>query len=258
MPDTLSFDSPDGNCTLQVDLTHGGRIMSLRIGGSEVLVDRTDDPLTWGCYPMVPFAGRIRNGALSFDGSTYALPHTLGPHAMHGYGFTSAWTQLDDAAIRLDFSEPWPFGGAATQRFVLEDERLVVHMTIDADERQPINIGWHPWFRRNIDGLGDLDLTFEPGLMYERDSTGIPTGRTLVPSDGPWDDCFTGMRSNPVLRWGTLALTLSSTADHWVVYDEPSHAVCVEPQTGPPNDANDRPRVIESGESLTVSFTLEW
>ncbi len=258
MPDTLSFDSPDGNSKLQVDLAHGGRITSLRIGGSEVLVDRTDDPLTWGWYPMVPFAGRIRNGMLRFDGSTYTLPHTLGQHAMHGYGFTSAWAQVDDGAIQLDLAEPWPFAGTATQRFMLEDERLVLHMTIDAHERQPINIGWHPWFRRNIEGLGALELTFEPGLMYERDPTGIPTGATIAPSAGPWDDCFTDIQSNPVLRWGTLAITLSSTADHWVVYDEPRHAVCVEPQTGPPNDANDHPRVVEPGESLTASFTLEW
>ena len=49
---------------------------------------------------------------------------------------------------------------------------------------------------------------------------------------------------------------LASSADHWVVYDEPSHALCVEPQTGPPNDVNDDPQVLDEGESRTIDFAL--
>lgn len=258
MSDMITLESPDRNSSVQIDPQRGGRIAAINVNGSQLLVEPTADPLAWGCYPMVPFAGRIRDGRLDFDGRTYALPHTLGPHAMHGYGFTSSWTKIDDAAIRYTFEDPWPFAGAATQRFVLADDRLEIHLIIDARERQPINVGWHPWFRRDIGGTHPAELDFAPGLMYERDNDGLPSGKTLHPPRGPWDDCFTALRSDPILRWGSFAVTLSSSADHWVVYDETSHALCVEPQTGPPNDANDNPRVLESGQSMTVRFTLEW
>lgn len=254
----MTLESPDQKSTVQIEPRHGGRIAAITVDGYQLLVEPTDDPLTWGCYPMVPFAGRIRNGTLDFDGRTHALPHTLGPHAMHGYGFTSPWAQIDDAAIRYTFADPWPFAGTATQRFMLADDRLEMCLDVHAVDRQPINVGWHPWFRRDIGDTHLAELEFTPGLMYERDDDGLPSGRTFAPRPGPWDDCFTSLSSNPTIRWGNLALTLSSSADHWVVYNEPDDALCVEPQLGPPNDANDNPRVLEAGQSLTVSFTLEW
>ena len=44
-------------------------------------------------------------------------------------------------------------------------------------------------------------------------------------------------RAGPLKRtltWpGALAIQISSTCDHVVRYDQPRHAVCIEPQTGP-------------------------
>ena len=94
--------------------------------------------------------------------------------------------------------------------------------------------------------------------MYERGDDGIPTGRLVDVPDGPWDDCFTGLAHDPELRWGDLVVRLASSADHWVVYDQPQHAICVEPQTGPPNALNADPTIIDAGETLTTFFTIAW
>ena len=51
-------------------------------------------------------------------------------------------------------------------------------------------------------------------------------------------------------------VTISSACDHWVVYDEPPHATCVEPQTGPPDAFNIRPEVVEPGASYSADFQL--
>jgi len=42
--------------------------------GAELLVTAAEDTLGWGLYPMVPFAGRVRDGVLMFRGLQYELP----------------------------------------------------------------------------------------------------------------------------------------------------------------------------------------
>lgn len=207
---------------------------------------------------MVPFAGRVRHGVLDFGGTRTQLPHGLGTHAIHGFGYTSHWTQTGENEISFDFSDPWPYRGTAIQIFNVDEDTIQITMRVNAQDRQPVSLGWHPWFRRDIGTGTPLDLHFHADTMYERDPEGLPTGRTVPTSAGPWDDCFTDIRSGPDLRWGDLRVRLESSADHWVIYDEPDHTVCVEPQTGPPNEVNDNPRVIEAGESFEVDFTLTW
>ena len=77
---------------------------------------------------------------------------------------------------------------------------------------------------------------------------------------GPWDDCFTGVHGDPRLVWpGRVELVLSSSCDHWVVYDQRDHAVCVEPQTAPPDFVNlPAPHVVEPGEPLMATMTWRW
>ena len=247
----------EGDGTVVIDLEHGGRLASFRVAGNELLVGFEHDPLLWGCYPMVPFAGRIRHGRFHFDGRDHRIPANLDVHAIHGYGFIHPWERVADDQIAWRFVDPWPFRGRATQRFRLDAGSLEIELTVTADERQPISMGWHPWFRRVVAGNAAV-LDFTAVSMYERDHESIPTGRLVAPPPGPWDDCFTGSITGPTLRWGSLRLDLRATTDHWVVYDEPVHALCVEPQSGPPDEVNASPRVLDEGESARLLFSLDW
>lgn len=240
-----------------VDLTAGGRLASLQIHDVDVLVERSDDPVAWGCYPMVPFAGRVRDGAFRFEGNRYDVPKNFGDHAMHGFGFTSQWTQVADDTIAYEFVDPWPFAGRVEQHFALDQQHLLMTMQVTAYDRQPMVLGWHPWFRKTT-SLGAASLQFDPGAMYERGDQPIPTGALIDPTPRPWDDCFTDVTGAPTLSWGSLELTLQSNASHWVVFDEPEHAICVEPQTGPPNAFNLSPIVLDKNEQLTVTLSFEW
>ncbi len=95
--------------------------------------------------------------------------------------------------------------------------------------------------------------------MYRRDADGIPTGEVIAPPPGPWDDCFSDLASDPVITWpGALRLTLRSTATRWVVYDEPEHALCVEPLTGPPDALNIEPAIVAPGRPLVALASLRW
>lgn len=203
---------------------------------------------------MVPWAGRVRRGRFGFVGGTYQLPINLPPHAIHGTGFTRNWEVQGDQSLVTDLGPSWPFGGHAVQRFALTPTSLTCTLEVHNDVRtMPAQVGWHPWFRRPV------SLTFAARSMYLRDAEGIPTGETIAPPSGPWDDCFTDVVASPKLSWPRgPSVALTSTCDHWVIFDEPSHAVCVEPQTGPADGLNLAPRLVEPGAPLVETMVWTW
>jgi aldose 1-epimerase len=54
-----------------------------------------------------------------------------------------------------------------------------------------------------------------------------------------------------------LVVTVGSDVEHWVLFT-PEHAVCVEPQTGPPDGPNTAPHLVEPGAPLVVTMVLSW
>jgi aldose 1-epimerase len=244
-----------------VSARDGGRLASVRVDGRELLVTSSSEgSIHWGAYPMAPWAGRIRHGRFRFGDREHRLPITMAPHAIHGVAHDRPWTVTGPSGIALDLDERWPFRGRLVQQFTVERDSLEVRMTLEAAEPMPAVLGWHPWFRRRIeDGADPVDLVFEPGAMLLRDEEGIPTGELVAPSPAPWDDCFTALRSDPVLVWpGLLRLTMSSSCAWWVVFTQPVDALCVEPQSGPPDAVNIEPDVVEPGVPLTHRMRWRW
>ena len=247
-----------GPARLEVSAADGGRVASFRLDGRELIARVDDGPIWWGSYPMVPFAGRIRRGRFAFGGHDYALPRNMEPHAIHGVVFDRPWDTVSADTLRVRLGAPWPFAGSVTQRFELEPDRLLTTLQFSADEPQPVSMGWHPWFRRRLDDLeGKVALSFEPGQMYERDEDYIATGRLIQPTPPPWDDCFRDLAADPRLTWpGGPELTLASECEDWVVFTMRDDALCVEPQTAPPDAVNTGPTVVEPGQPFVA--TMEW
>jgi aldose 1-epimerase len=259
MTDTLVLEAADVRLT--VSAAHGGRMASLVVRGHELLVTTGHGPIIWGAYPFAPFAGRIRGGRFRFDGLDVELPLNLPPYAIHGTVFERAWRVESPDTLSTDLGPDWPFQGRVTEHFAVDTGGLAVTLRLEAEQRMPATLGWHPWFVRRLARTDtDVELRFEADRMYERDSAGLPNGRLVAPAPGPWDDCFVGVHSAPRLIWpGHLALELRSTADHWVVYTELAHALCVEPQTGPPDAVNlGRSGIVERDDTLEVEMSWTW
>ncbi len=238
----------------------GGRLASLVVDGLELLITEADRPSRWGSFPMVPWCGRLPNGVLTFEGQTYELPLTSPPHANHGRAFLQMWHAIDDVTLATDLVDPWPFGGHVEQRFTLSDTALTIEIEIRAaDQTMPVMAGWHPWFRRRLGRGGEAELHFEGGMAYVTTDHHIPMGGVVALPEPPWDHCIVGLEAPPVIEWpGALRLTIASTFDHWVIFTEPEHALCVEPQSGPPNQFHLDPRVLQPGQRFVGSMTLEW
>lgn len=227
---------------LAVDPVMGGRLASLVVGGHELLVTEGDGPIYWGCYPMVPFAGRVRDGRFRFAGRRHQLPLTMPPNAIHGTVLDRPWHVMtrSDQHVELvtDLGPDWPFQGEVVQTVALVAGGLEASLELRAAEPMPVVLGWHPWFRRTIDGTAAA-LDFEARSQYLRGQDGLPTGATVPPTPRPWDDAFTDLVMPPRLTWpGIARLELRSDAPFWVVFDERPDAICVEPQTGPPDAFN--------------------
>jgi aldose 1-epimerase len=249
-----------GDAEMTLAPGNGCRIESLRVGGTELL---RQGP-RYGCFPMVPWCGRIENGRFRNGVTEHQMPLNSPPHAIHGTGRDTGWkvVNVDGAAATLSYelSEPWPYPGLVTQTFELTEDSLAMTMGVEAyDDSFPAQAGWHPWFLRNLGGE-DATLDFSPAWQEERGEDHLPTGRHIVPVPGPWDDCF-GMPDGveATLTWpGQLELTVSSPAEWVVVYDEQAEAICVEAQSGPPNGLNTAPRLVTRIDPLEIAATWSW
>jgi aldose 1-epimerase len=248
-----------GGARVEIDLDAGCRLSSLTVSGSELLVTSAPSSIDWGCYPMAPYAGRVRDGCFAFRGEECRLPRTLGGHAIHGSVYLRRWEADGDFAFVTELGPDWPFAGWVRQEIRLDSDQLALRLEVHSESgAMPASCGWHPWIRRVVSGA-EAVLDFHPAAMYQRDEAGIVT-RTRVPvTAGPWDDCFDGVSPAPVITWpGVLRLELESDCEFWVALTDRGHALCVEPMTAPPDALNHDPFVVEPDRPLVAECTLRW
>ncbi len=256
-----------GPCRVAIDLEAGGRLASWNVYGLELLEQRNEGnhPFGWGSYVMAPFAGRIRGGRFSWEGEDYELPlNFFGQHAIHGTTTDTPWTHLSGGAewamIGTRLGAPWPFGGSVTHLMHLSAWSLTQTITIAAgNSDMPASLGWHPWFRRRLERGHGLEMDADTGAaqMLIRDDEYIPSGKLVPVPPRPWDDCFVGM-GDVSLRWpGALRLDVEHDCSHVVLFD-PEHAICVEPQSGPPNGVNLDPAGARLAAGSVLEHTVTW
>jgi aldose 1-epimerase len=260
-----------------IDVNHGARLSNLRFDGQEILSQHHDtDSLAWGCYPMVPWAGRMRDATFVHRGITHHVPSDpdplLAPHAIHGLVHNAAWkivsVSATRATLRIDFDHRWPFAGWVEHLVSVDDTSIEMRLTVSMNEKaiqtatktdMPAQVGWHPWFVRPL----QIQTAFK--TMYVRDTSGIATTQVVTPTTlhmtghtpSPLDDCFTDADAPPTLTFSNgLVVRLESDCSHWVVYNKPAHAICVEPQSGPPNGLNSEPLAVSPNQPLTRIFRL--
>lgn len=227
-----------GPLTATIDPRHGARLSSFTVDGEELLVTEPEpgpDPaITWGCFPMVPWAGRIGHGHLRHPGGDADLPVSSDGHALHGLGLEATWSQVGPATFELGIGSPWPVEGRARVHYALTDATLSCELTWDG-AGPGASLGFHPWFRRELSDGSRLSLDAGFVQMLARGDDGLPTGDLVDVAEPPWDDCFV-LDWPPRLAWGSrLGLRLEADTPWWVLFTERDHAVCAEPQTAPPD-----------------------
>ncbi len=266
-PDSIELSV--AGTSVVVEPSYGGRLSSLQCAGHELLwqpdtaqgieFPGASHPFGWGSFVMAPYAGRIRRGEFTFEGTTYRLPIAMAPHAIHGTLYDVAWN-VDEVGrsessafcqLSVSLTDPWPFAGRVTQRIEVSADMtggaqesagvVAQRLWLHADQAMPATMGWHPWFTRVLATADGADSTLEWSFDHEgvsllqRDADGITTANAVPVPEGPWDDCFAGV-ADVTVRWpGLVEVVVSHDCPVVVLFDGLDHAVCVEPQTGPPN-----------------------
>lgn len=253
---TSDIELSRGDWIVRVAPEHGGRIAQIVYKETHLLVDesrRTADRVhLWGCFPMVPWAGRLRNGMFAHRGVRYSTPVNEPPHALHGLATTRAWTVVDRSssnestsitmALNLDGTDRVaPFHAYCEHAVSIDDGGVRASLSVRSHgEDFPAVLGWHPWFTRAL----TYEVDFE--TMLERDDDNIVTTSRVnathqhTPSSNrAFDDCFTDVRRPPRLRLDDTSIQLDSDCSHWMLYTAPDHAFCLEPMSGPPDSLDD-------------------
>lgn len=249
-----------GHLMLHINAQDGARITSLQAFGMEVLrhwhAERR--AFQYGCFPMVPWAGRLGNATLVFDGNTHQLPANKPPHALHGMACYTAWEVVErstsQVTLRMTLGHPWPWVGDVLQTIALDNDAVCLRLVIrSARERFPASAGWHPWFNKIVGGEA-LQIEFSPDWQEEPGDNELPTGRRIPPRPGPWDDAF-GFRQgvDVMLRWpGRLQMHMTSPAHSLVVFDKQPDAACVNPLTQAPDGINREPDCVTPDAPLVL------
>lgn len=266
------MDGADARVTLRaahveaiLDPAAGGRIATLRVDDLALLVTERNGPLSWGAYPMVPWAGRLRDGTFEFAGEVHLMARTMPPHAIHGTTWDRPWRVTaagpSEATLEIGLAPDWPLGGRAIHRVAVHPDRLTATLEVHAADRpMPAIVGWHPWFPRQLARGGPVELDLRAAGMLIRGPDGLPTGTIIPPPPGPWDDTFVDLAAAPVVRWpGAIEVAVQADVPFWVIYTEHQSGICVEPQTGPPNGlATGACFLVQPGRPLIASMTLAW
>jgi aldose 1-epimerase len=274
----IALRAGENVCT--VSAQHGA-IMSWRCAGHEVLASSSteDDPKSFACFVMAPFANRIAHGAFSFDGRPIALPTMQDvnrfdePHALHGQAWRGEWRtethSATSAVLVFDGGgDSWPWLYRVRQYIALTPHGLQIELEFEnrANETAPASIGLHPSFR--ADAATPLCLQASTSLHMN--------GPTLTVSEGPigpahdfatprpvagsgLDHCYGGWAG--VARLGALEIAATG-CDYLHLYaPRQREQVALEPQTAPPNaphhPGGSRFQRLAPGQRLTIGMKLK-
>jgi len=214
-------------------------------------------PLAAASFPMVPFFSWMEGDTLTADGLSLPLPASgFGfAHALHGFGWTSAWEVEARApgAVGLVHRHPggaWPWPYTARQRIVLDGEGLEIALALtnDADTPMPAGLGLHPFFERG-DGLrvtaatGAMHLMSEAVLPYAADPRHEAVAALASGDELPrgLDNIFEGWDGRALLRWPDRALRLTAGPpfEFLCIYAPiDGDIACIEPVTHTTNAFN--------------------
>lgn len=228
---------------------NGGRMTHLvhdRLG--DVLVPTAGpefEPLNWpkaGAYPLFPYHNKLVGAAISHEGQRYAVPPhpSSGVDAQHGPAHRRPWHVVSLGPDRIELAvdyladADWPFDFRAVQRFVLDDDRLDIElsMTNTGKASMPGGFGWHPYFSAGFENAASCDAA----EIRPIGSSGIPDGSPAeprkahaLPGEG-FTIFLSGWHHAATVTNGgaKIMVTASPELPHIVAHRTPGY-ICLEP-----------------------------
>ena len=285
-PDTALIDLVDGDLTLSLAPAIGGGVVRFAHRGEHILRPTSGsalaagDPLGLACFPLVPFSGRVKNGAFDFEGRAIRLPPNIAGevNAIHGQGWRGAWRAAartaNAATLRFEHrAGDWPWTYEAVQRFALSGGALTVALTVvnRGPGPMPAGLGLHPYFPRDADTRLTATATgvWQSGAVMplsESEAWNPPGGSIGHP---PADHVVTGWNGAARIDWPSrgrgVRITTGPAAPCLVVYAPLNgNFLCVEPVSHAAGALNrseggvaEGMRILPVGRALSLTTRFE-
>lgn len=279
---TLSISAGDYELVLAPEI--GGSIASFTRHGRPILRGRRDpqSPLDCGCFPLVPYCNRIRDGAFVFRGRRVEIaPNMAGdPSPLHGDGWLGPWliesqTESEACLFYAHDAGEWPWAYESRQTFRLSEAGLEAEITCKnlSDQPMPCGLGFHPYFPCDVDTRIETSVA----QVWEVDDKVLPTG--VAPATGQYalddrpacgrglDNGYGGWGGEMRLRYGDGAVTRMASPDakFFQIYSPPSGGLLAAEPVSHANAALNEPeprwaelglRVLAPGETMRLRMTL--
>lgn len=285
MTGRTSIEIATGDWRAAIRPAAGGALAALSRRDHDVLrpmPEGSTNPLDAACFPLVPYANRIRRGRFTLDGEAITLPANNPPeiHSLHGLAWQRPWLveTLLGASVTLvqdhgGKGSPggWPWAYRATQNFTLSESGLTITLGLtNASERaMPAGLGLHPYFRR----WSDSRVRFAARAVVLSDVQLIPTGEMDAPDIfAPWakgatlppftiDHCHADWDGQACITDGLGTITLTaSNAPHLHVYAPAAGSeLCLEPVNHLPDAVNRdewQMPMLAPGESCSMALHI--
>lgn len=222
------------------------------------------------CFPLVPFANRIRGGTFTCDGRAVTLAPNMAGDAspLHGQGWRAAWevtgSGADHATLRFHHGAgEWPWDYEATQRIALDEGGLSLELACRnlSPERMPCGLGFHPYYPCTAETLLDTVVA----SAWTVDAAVLPVDN--VPATGRYDlrerrvcgqsldNGFDGWGGEASIVWPGEAASLrlsSPDAGRFQLYSPPTGGVFVAEPVQNANAALNAPQAAWPALGLTL------
>jgi aldose 1-epimerase len=226
----------------------GGRLVSWIVDGIELLGKAGDHPVEFGMYAMAPWSGRIQDNAIRVqDMEPFGVKLPTDYHAeinyqmwaLHGTCFTDPVDRVEVSgnAVRMHQKIPrWPWEAELMTVWTLLENGLEIDLVVQSEEPSPAIVGWHPWFQKTLRG-SQARWSMDSASMAVRDGAfAMGEWVPLSETSGPYDDAFHSPNHTATIHWPhVISLSIHSSQPWFVVFDERSDVMCVEPQSNIPN-----------------------
>jgi aldose 1-epimerase len=259
----MLIEVASGNHKLTIDSVLGGRATQWFYKELQILGPKGDHPLVGGWYLMAPWAGRIRDNQVIYQNRQYPQKVNFQKWAIHGtVAFSEGKVQnqtSDSVEIVHKTNNDWPISMEILQRWSITSKYLKCYARISTIEGEfPAELGWHPWFNRQLTRGKPAKFGIEAVSQYKKDENFFTLNETKEIGIPPFDDAFYVPSGKGFIEWPeALRIDFSTDLDTFVVFDEPEDVFCIEPQTGPPDAINRASNVVTPQNPLEASVKWE-
>jgi aldose 1-epimerase len=204
------------------------------------------------CFPLVPYSNRIRQGQFIAQEKMITLPlnHLPEKHSIHGHGWQLPWDIISqtDTSLTLQYryqAAEWPYSYNAQQVFTLEDNALMITLSVvnTSNKPMPTGLGLHPYFsltqetfiQCSVDKMWAVDDECMPTTLVSAPEK-IKTAEGLLIVGSDLDNVFTGFTGEATITWpeweARANITTSSNCKFMVIYSPKGEDYfCFEPVT---------------------------